>query len=250
LESTPSLTGYSSSQVGSSYESWEPYQIPRFPDDLIVLEWTKIASGAHGEIRKIKVKPHEEERIVCLKLFTQQFYDAYERERSAYTMMIHRGVKRCIPYVYYRGELPRSKWDGNQPDDYNIFDSEEILYGLVMDYFEDCEPLDLRKVDIHIAELLSSTLSLIHQAGVQHNDIAERNILLVREDGTVRIVWIDFSCAWTGKVYADFRCPGDWNMFVGFLYKTLVTPRVDRRLMNRFQINFRSKNSGENFPHG
>jgi len=141
-------------------------------------------------------------------------------------MMQHKGVRRCIPYVYFRGELPRWRWEGKQPADYQFGLGDEILYGLVMEYFEDCEQIDMAKVGLGTAERLAHTISLIHQAGVQHNDIDERNILLVREDGTVRIVWIDFSCAWTGKVYYDANCASDWDDFRAMLYEALVSPAL------------------------
>ena len=158
---------------------------------------------------------------MALKLFTEEWKDAYVRERDAYTLMIHRGVKRCIPHVFYKGAMPRWKWDGEQPDDYNYVHRDELLYGLVMDYFEDCREIDMNMADLHLAEMLGETLKLIHEAGVVHRAIEERNILLVRESGKTRIVWIDFSHAWAGQGYKG-ALPLEWDMFRGFLMDTMV----------------------------
>lgn len=182
-----------------------------------------IATGAHGEVRWVRAR-RTQDAIFCVKLFTEEWKDAYYRERDAYTLMIHRGLKRCIPTVFFKAELPRWKWDGQQPT-YGRHNRDEILYGLVMEYFEDCEEINMRKADVYMAEMLGRSLEMIHDAGVLHRDIEERNILLVREAGTVRIVWIDFSCAWSGEVYQETR-PLEWDMFRGFLLETMVSIRL------------------------
>jgi serine/threonine protein kinase len=212
LESLASISSWSSKP--SSYESWVPFAIPNIPDELSIVEWTVIGEGSHGQVRKIRTQTNGDLTTLCLKLFNQEWKDAYERELGAYTLLIHRGVRRCIPNVYYSCEWPRWKWDGAQPDDYSYVDRDETLYGLVMEYFEDCEEIDLKRVDLHTIEMLGKTLDLIQEAGVIHRDYEERNILLVREAGKVRIVWIDFSCAWSGKIFQGpdaierdlFRC--------------------------------------------
>lgn len=135
--------------------------------------------------------------------------------------MIHRGVKRCIPDVYHKRQWPRWKWDGGKPDDYDHVDRNEILYGLVMEYFDDCQEIDMKRADIKLAEVLGQTFERILDAGVIHNDIEERNILLVRESNSVRIVWIDFSSAWSGEIYLNARSQ-EWDMFRGFLLESMV----------------------------
>ena len=145
----------------------------------------------------------------------------YERERDAYMLFAHRGVRRCVPGVYFVQEWPRWKFDGNQPDNYSVVKRDETLYGLFMEYFEDCQEIELRRGTLRMAEVLAETLEIIHEAGVIHNDIAERNILLVREAGKVRIVWIDFSCAWSGPQFQGTR-PIEWNTFTSFMFKRMV----------------------------
>lgn len=197
-----------------------PYAIPDFPDDATIEEWTVVAEGAHGQIRRVRTRRDGKEVIACFKLFREEWKDAYERERDAYALLVHRGVKRCIPQIYFKREWPRWKWDGNQPT-FDYDDRDEILYGLVMEYFDEYQQINMQKADIHMAEILGQTLEMIHNAGVAHGDIDERNILLVREGGTARIVWIDFSCAWAGKVYRGTG-PIEWDMFRGFLLETMV----------------------------
>jgi serine/threonine protein kinase len=116
---------------------------------------------------------------------------------------------------------PRWKWDGNQPDEDTELDRKEELYGLVMEYFQDCESINLRRVNLRMAEVIGGTLEMIHSACVVHRDIAERNVLLVREDGQSRVVWIDFSCAWSGQEYTRTTIL-EWDMFRGFLYEGMV----------------------------
>lgn len=186
-----------------------------------------IADGTHGQVRRVRVRKDAVEAVLCLKLFTEEWKDMFERERDAYTLLSHHGVKRCIPEVYFVCEWPRWKFDGNQPDNYSTVNKNETLYGLFMDYFEDCQEIDLKRGTLRLAEVLGKTLTIIHEAGVIHNDLAERNILLVRESGKVRIVWIDFSCAWTGRKFERTRAI-EWNTFRGFLYQRMVNIALAR----------------------
>jgi tRNA A-37 threonylcarbamoyl transferase component Bud32 len=90
-----------------------------------------------------------------------------------------------------------------------------------MEFFEDCHEISLRKADVRLAESLGRALERIHRAMVVHRDIEERNILLVRESGEVRVVWIDFSSAWCGLAF-EKRTAMEWNLFRNFLYGHLV----------------------------
>jgi len=159
--------------------------------------------------------------VFCLKLFVRDEYHSYEREVNAYAYLNQRGVKRCIPLVYYRRAWPRWRWDGAQPDDYNEHDRDEILYGIVMEFFEDCQEIDMRKADIRTAQVLAQSLERIHEALVVHRDIEERNILVLREAGKQRIVFIDFSSAWLGFAFKPTRSL-EWNEFRAFLYENIV----------------------------
>ena len=219
LESVASLSSWESRP--SSYESWIPYDIPDFPDTVVIDEWSIIGEGSHGQARRARIHRGERSAIVCIKLFNQDSRDAYIREKGAYTLMRHRGVRRCIPKVHFKGELPRWRWDGLERDDPMSRDREEILGGLVIEYFEDCRPLDLRFADLWLAEQVGRSLERIHQGGVVHNDIEERNILLVREAGKVRVVWIDFSSSRSGRRF-DWERDIEWDEFRGFLLENMV----------------------------
>ena len=88
--------------------------------------------------------------------------------------------------------------DGLQPDNYDDVGRDEVLYGIVMEYFPDCQRIDMKMATLHLADLLARTFKMILDAGVIHNDIDERNIMRVRESGKARVSWIDFSSAWSG----------------------------------------------------
>jgi hypothetical protein len=221
LESVPSLA--SSSSKSSGYEPWEPYGFLSIPEDVVIEEWITIGAGIHGQVRRVlTTSPGKPRRFACVKLFTAENFDAYIREVKAYMYLRHRRVQRCVPIVYFKQEWPRWKWDGNQPDDYTLHDRDEMLYGIFMEYFEDFEAVNLSKASVRLAEVMGQTLEMIHGTGVVHGDIAERNILLVRENGMVRVVWIDFSCAWAGRQYLDTATDMEWNKFRDLLDKGMV----------------------------
>jgi serine/threonine protein kinase len=207
--------------VTSDYDRWVPYSLPSIPDDIVIGDWKVKGKGVHGEVRRVRIRRGEDQRLVRFKLYTAQNYDAYLREADAYMLLKHRGVQRCVPKVFFMQKWPRWKWDGDQTDDDTDHDRNEELYGLVLEYFRDCESINLRRVSLRMAEVLGGTLEMIHNACVVHRDIAERNVLLVREDGQSRVVWIDFSCAWCGPEYTRTTIL-EWDMFRGFLYEGMV----------------------------
>ena len=218
LESLPSLSNISS--INSSQSFWVRQPIPEFPHDAVIEEWTRIGQGAHGEVRRAKVRIGSKQNNVCIKLFAADSRAAYLRERNAYTLMIYQRLRRFIPQVYYQGELPRYRWDGKQPNK-DGDDKNEVIYGLVMEFFEDCQQIDMRRVDLRVADVLARSFERILHAGVVHNDVEERNILLVREGGLHRVVWIDFSCSWSGTV--NWRgAQIEWGTFCGFLLENMV----------------------------
>jgi serine/threonine protein kinase len=205
-----------------SYDPWAPSELNDLPDDVVIEKWSIIARGGHGEIRRAQVRRGEKVIIVALKLFLEEAYDAYMREVDAYSMLQHRGVKGCIAYVQYKAEMPRWKWDGEQPGDYKALDRNEMIYGLMMEYFPNCREMDLGTASLELVQKVGLALDRIHEGGVVHRDIEERNILLVPEGGKTRIVWIDFSCAWTGKAYRP-TCIRESYAFRGFLLENMVS---------------------------
>lgn len=67
-----------------------------------------------------------------------------------------------------------------------------------MEWLDGAERLNSQNVTIDHAITLVRGLSKIHDAGVLHFDVFERNILVI--PGSKRAVWIDFSCAQTEHV--------------------------------------------------
>jgi tRNA A-37 threonylcarbamoyl transferase component Bud32 len=211
----------------SDYDPWVPYSFPSIPEDLVIEDWEVIGSGVHGEVRRTRISQGPKQRDVVFKLYNEQNYDAYMREADAYMLLRHRGVKRCVPEAYCTQKWPRWKWDGNQPDNYHCRDKNEELYGLMMEYFPDAIRPNLRRVTLRLAEVIGNALERIHSARVVHRDIADRNLLLVRENGRSRVVWIDFSCSWCGPEFLETTIL-EWDEFRGFLYEGMVfVPRYN-----------------------
>ena len=104
-------------------------------------------------------------------------------------------------------------------------DQEEIYHGLIMEYFDDFRELDFSRIDIPTAEAVGRALIRIHEARVMHGDMADRNILLVRQNGVIRPVWIDFSCAWV-NVFPE-TLDEEWNHFMGELVSNMVTSSAE-----------------------
>ena len=48
-------------------------------------------------LEELSVQYDDVEKVVCIKLFTDEWKAEYEREALAYALMIHRRVERCIP---------------------------------------------------------------------------------------------------------------------------------------------------------
>ena len=154
--------------------------------------------------------------------------------------MIHQKVKHCIPQVYWKGAFPISRWGGGAPppgDDDIVKDrdddsegssdqqseEERIYYGIVMEYLDDFREVDYSKLDLPTAEAVARTLCRVHEARIMHGDCYERNILLVRKFGIVRVVWIDYSCSWI-NAYGT-ALDGEWeSLMVDFYENTVGSP--------------------------
>src|ERR1700737_1659205 len=221
LETLPSIASVSR---GSSYESWVPYALPNVPKKLVIKDWIQTGSGTHGTVRKVLIEHAGVERYVCMKLFSEEWKPAFEREALAYAFLIHRGVQRCIPKVYWKGAFPIWRWNGDQPeasDTYGLESEEpaEIYYGLVMEYFDDFKELEFDCIDVSTAKAVAYALIRIHEARVMHEDLAERNILLVRQSGAIRVVLVDFSCSWV-NVFPEVMEEHEWGGFLSVLEST------------------------------
>ena len=130
--------------------------------------------------------------------------------------------------------MQRYKWDGEQPDDYRYRDQYEVLWGIVMEFFDDSEQVDLRRADLALLENIAEALRWIHSV-VPHGDISENSILLVKENGISRVVWIGFSRAlaqrdepwtWGGDINwrrPPFLCSKEWDQFRNLLLENTVS---------------------------
>ena len=161
--------------------------------------------------------------MACVKLYNEDNYDSFVRESEAYRQLKHRGVKKCIPTVFGTKEWPRWRWEGRTPEESIPTDGDELLFGLVMECFEDCETLHIRRATVPILKELSKGFARIHAAGVVHRDLDERNILLVRKKGITRVVWIDFSSAWWGFDFLP-TIIDEWDMFRSLVHDRSVYP--------------------------
>jgi hypothetical protein len=208
----------SSWSSGAQKGTWIPDDLPDIPTDLIIEGWEEKSSGAHGSIRKAKVRHGGLDDYVCIKLFTEEWKEAYLREAGAYALLAYRGVRHCIPHVYWKGIMPLSWWDG---DTSTMSDGNELRYGLVMEWFDDYQEVHYETLDLRTAEVLGHAIDQIHAAKVLHNDLSEDNILLVRESGKLRLVIIDFSCCWL-NAHRD-RFEDEYQSFLGGLTHRMVT---------------------------
>lgn len=219
----PSLSSWSS---GAQKGTWTPKDLPDIPIDLIIERWEEKTSGSHGSIRKAKVRHAGLDSYVCIKLFTEEWKAEYQREAKAYALLAYRGVRRCIPDVYWKGAMPLAWWNG---DKNALSDSNEIRYGLVMEWLDVDHEVDFATLDIRTAEVLGHAIDQIHTAKVLHDDLQEGNILLVRESGKLRLVIIDFSCCWLNP-HRD-RLEEEYQDFLGSLIHKMV-----QRLVNVLTI--------------
>lgn len=214
LQSLPSLSSWSS---GAQEGTWIPDDLPDIPTDLIIEDWTEKTHGTHGSIRKARIRHVGFDDYVCIKLFTEERKAEYLREAKAYALLAYRGVRRCIPHVYWKGAMPLSWWNGDVP---TMSDGNEIRYGIIMEWFDDYQEVDYGTLDIRTAEALGHAIDRIHAAKVMHDDLEEGNILLVHESGKSRLVIIDFSCCWL-NAHRD-RLEDEYQGFLGNLSYRMV----------------------------
>ena len=111
----------------------------------------------------------------------------YDSETAAYEYLAHNGVYHWIPHVFGTAVRSPAQWglehvDGDEEGDY---------YGILMEWIEGGEELTEDNVRAHHVVSFIRGLVRMHDAGVIHNDIEDRNMLVV--PGSERAVWIDFS---------------------------------------------------------
>ena len=161
-------------------------------------------------------------------MYQEEWKAAYEREAYAYALLAYRGVRRCIPEVYWKGELPKWRWNGGHGE---FNDPNGLLYGLVMEWFEDCQQVEFSTLDIPTAEAIGRALDRVHAARVMHGDLQGQNILLVREHKAVRVVLIDFSVAWLNCHH--WNVDNEYDGFLGKLLHRMVWSFLSMLIVTR-----------------
>jgi len=115
----------------------------------------------------VKIRCQGSEEVVCIKLFREEWKAEYEREANSYVLMAYWGIRRCIPQVYWKGALPISRWNGDDPTN----DLDEIQCGLVMEWFNDYKAIDYSLLDIPTALAIGRALDRVHAARIKHGDL-------------------------------------------------------------------------------
>lgn len=117
----------------------------------------------------------------------------FNLETTAYAILEAAGIEEYIPYVHGWAKRSPVGWGLSSIDG----DAEGEYYGILMEWLEGAEQLSIKNVTIDNAITLTNGLSKIHEAGILHFDTFERNMLVI--PGTIRGIWIDFSCAQVGN---------------------------------------------------
>ncbi|KAJ3552275.1 hypothetical protein NM688_g4234 [Phlebia brevispora] len=133
----------------------------------------------------------------------------FRREKEAYAHLLHYGAcqKGVVPMCYGWAELPfplvdelSARFGKTERDCEQVSRDIARLKNLLrppkaifLELIEDVVPLSLSNVSTKVAEAALRALCTVHACYVKHNDIARRNILVVKKK---RILWVDFDSAY------------------------------------------------------
>jgi len=147
-----------------------------------------ITAGTHGCV--VKARDADEGRSVCIKLFRQRWIESFNQEKTAYELLKLAGVEDCIPDVYGYDCRTLVGWglveEGEDA-------SDDLYYGIVMEWLEGGEQVSIDNINLDNACKFIKGLNEIHGAGVLHDDLYLRNIMVLPRSN--RAVFVDFSCA-------------------------------------------------------
>jgi RIO-like serine/threonine protein kinase len=62
--------------------------------------------------------------------------------------------------------------------------------------FVDAIPLSSTAISKTVAMAALSSLAILHSVGIIHGDISASNLFVREEEGSLNIVWLDFSSSW------------------------------------------------------
>jgi tRNA A-37 threonylcarbamoyl transferase component Bud32 len=152
-----------------------------------------LARGGHSHVYTVTLWHQNRSRTTVLKVFTSRHKRDYLDEINAYRYLHYHGIidEGIVPRVFGTDKWGIKQFEkilaGVETDDVVDFPVRVIL----MEYVHG-ERLSTGNVSVEIAMKVLNGIRRIHWAGVEHNDVAERNVLVTDEG---RVVWIDFSNA-------------------------------------------------------
>ncbi|KAJ5918473.1 hypothetical protein N7466_010465 [Penicillium verhagenii] len=186
---------------------------PRRPS-LAEIDPSEIRSTALHIIREITrsvpssiFKVDMEGERYALKLFhdhgeagsQQRGHDShrFDRERDAYEKLHASGVcaRHYVPKYY--GYIDRLDPQAFHPAFDHFAEDMFKPRGIVIEYLPNAETLNCVNYSDALYSQATEGMKDIHRAGVQHNDISPRNVLVVPGDPDKLVVWIDFDLATT-----------------------------------------------------
>jgi len=162
--------------------------LPHIDDTWTFSDWTFVAEGTHAIVYRAKETEFGE--YYCMKLFRSGWMTPFNLEKTAYELLQDANIVGYIPHVYGYGYRTLSDWGIPSSED-------DIYYGFVMEWLGKAEKVSAENITLDSAAMLLEGLADIHRAGVLHNDMYRRNIMVI--PGEERGVWIDFSCAHTDE---------------------------------------------------
>jgi RIO-like serine/threonine protein kinase len=179
-----------------------------------------LARGGHSFVYAMTLWSGNKSRLGVIKVFTSRHKRDYLDEINAYRYLRYYGVidEGVVPKIF-----GVDKWGIKQfSKAFRGVDTNDVIdfpvRVILMEYVEG-ERLSEDNITAEIAMKALHGIRRIHWAGVEHNDIAERNIL-VCPDG--RVVWIDFSLANSVVDHPDREI--EYEKVKALLFGELVTP--------------------------
>ncbi|KIP05260.1 hypothetical protein PHLGIDRAFT_162018 [Phlebiopsis gigantea 11061_1 CR5-6] len=134
----------------------------------------------------------------------------FRREKEAYEHLLHSGAceKGLVPQCFGWLELTEEDRDTllmlpDVPEEWrHIHRDDGLPKALLLEFFDDAEPLTIDNITLKIADSAVRALYHIHASYVLHNDIHGRNVLVLPGQ---RVVWIDFDSAAVVSRSTEFR---------------------------------------------
>ena len=113
-------------------------------------------------------------------------------ETNAYAYLRRAGVEQYVPKFHGYDRRTPAQW--GLPSIMGHTDGE--FYGILLEWLEGGVQLSEENVTLDNVVDFITGIARIHNAGILHNDVFERNMIFIPE--TKRSVWIDFSCSQLG----------------------------------------------------